>query len=377
MVWWYWFQLRRPAWLPKAVAALMLVYMVSKAIGGDFFYGAQPHAPGLFFNSVSVAVRLVFLLLLTFVIVLGIRKQGIEGWLVVPAVVPLAIAQFSSELIVLDLPVKWSIFGVTIFVGQVSNLVSAAVISLLLLRRLLLSVRRQRQIALDVRQAQEVHQVIMPKARTTLPGLAIEAEYQPASEVGGDFFQIVPHPTDGSVLIVAGDVSGKGLKAGMLVALLVGAIRTATDISLDPEFVLGVLNKRLLQRGDEVATCLALRIGREGEATLANAGHLAPYLNGETLAMEGALPLGMIEGAEVSVMRLHLSDGDRLMLMSDGVAEAMDADGHLFGFERLNALARSASSAAEIAAAGVRFGQQDDISVICVTRTAVQVPAAA
>jgi hypothetical protein len=61
---------------------------------------------------------------------------------------------------------------------------------------------------------------------------------------------------------------GKGLKAGMLVALLVGAIRTATDTSLDPEFVLGVLNKRLLRRGDAQATCLALSIAKDGEATL-------------------------------------------------------------------------------------------------------------
>ena len=124
--------------------------------------------------------------------------------------------------------------------------------------------------------------------------------YRPAREVGGDFFQIVQHPTDGSVLIVAGDVAGKGLKAGMMVALLVGAIRTATDTSLDPEFVLGVLNKRLLRRGDAQATCLALLIGTNGEATLANAGHMAPYLNGEALAMEGALPLGMVEAAEPS-----------------------------------------------------------------------------
>ena len=62
-----------------------------------------------------------------------------------------------------------------------------------------------------------------------LPGLTIESEYRPAREVGGDFFQIIPHKTDGSLLIVAGDVTGKGLKAGMLVALLVGAIRSAAE----------------------------------------------------------------------------------------------------------------------------------------------------
>lgn len=371
MVWWYWFQLRRPAWLPKTVGALMLVYMVTKAIGGDFFYGAHPHAPEAFFNATSVGVRLVFLPLLIFVIGLGIRKQGLEGWLVLPAVVPLLITQFSSELIVLNLPVKWAPFGITIFVGQVSNLVSAAAISLLLLRRLLLSVRRQRQMALDIRQAQEVHQVILPEALTLLPGLVIESEYRPEQEVGGDFFQIIEHPTDGSVLIVAGDVVGKGLKAGMLVALLVGAIRTATDTNLDPEFVLGVLNRRLLRRGDAQATCLALHITKEGAATLANAGHMAPYLHGEELPMEGALPLGVIAGAEYSLMRFRLEVGDKLLLMSDGIAEAMDANGQLFGFMRIHDLLRTTTSAAALASAAQRFGQKDDISVISVTRTAV------
>src|SRR5208337_4378749 len=118
-------------------------------------------------------------------------------------------------------------------------LLLAAVLALLLLRRLLLSIRRQRQIALDVKQAQEVQQVILPEARTTLPGLAIESEYRPALEVGGDFFQIIPKESDGSLLIVAGDVAGKGLKAGMLVALLVGAIRTAAETTTEPGSVLG------------------------------------------------------------------------------------------------------------------------------------------
>jgi serine phosphatase RsbU (regulator of sigma subunit) len=86
----------------------------------------------------------------------------------------------------------------------------------------------------------EVASLILPKARMTLPGLVIESEYLPALEVGGDLFQIIPHPTDSSLLIVAGDVTGKGLKAGMTMALLVGAIRTAAEISAEPKFVLEV-----------------------------------------------------------------------------------------------------------------------------------------
>lgn len=217
--------------------------------------------------------------------------------------------------------------------------------------------------------------MILPEARTVLPGLVVESEYHPAREVGGDFFQIIPAPTDGSLLIVAGDMTGKGLKAGMLVALLVGAIRSSAESTTDPLTLLQALNRRLMGRGDAQATCLALRIEANGSATLANAGHMAPYLNGEPLEMEGSLPLGMMERTEFSVMRFKLSEQDRLMLMSDGIAEATDANGELFGFERVHALLRTASSAAEVASAAKEFGQQDDISVISVSRIAVAKPA--
>jgi serine phosphatase RsbU (regulator of sigma subunit) len=136
--------------------------------------------------------------------------------------------------------------------------------------------------------------------------------------------------------------------------------------------VLRALNNRLLGRGDAQATCLALRIDADGEATLVNAGHLPPYLNGEPLAMEGALPLGMLAGTVFSVMNFKLAEGDRLLLLSDGIAEARDADGRLFGFERVAQLLQSPPSAAELASAAQRFGQQDDISVISVTRTPVR-----
>jgi serine phosphatase RsbU (regulator of sigma subunit) len=229
----------------------------------------------------------------------------------------------------------------------------------------------------ELAQAQELQQVILPESHLALPGLMIESEYRPAREVGGDFFQMIPHRCDDSLLIVAGDVAGKGLKAGMLVALLVGAIRTAAQYDPDPTAILSSLNLLLMGRNDAQATCLALRISKDGAVTLANAGHIAPYLNGEPLPMEGALPLGMIEGAESSVMHFQLKPGDRLTLLSDGVAEATDANGRLFGFDRVNELLSKATTAAEVAAAAQAFGQEDDISVISVTRTAVREPVAA
>jgi serine phosphatase RsbU (regulator of sigma subunit) len=158
----------------------------------------------------------------------------------------------------------------------------------------------------------------------------------------------------------------------MTVALLVGAIRTAVEMNSEPKSVLEVMNRRLLGRSDAQATCLALSLASDGEIVLANAGHVPPYLNGEPVAMEGALPLGMVPEADFSVMHFMLAEGDRLVLMSDGVVEATDADGHLFGFERVQELMHTTSSAAEVARAAQSFGQEDDISVISVTRSSAR-----
>jgi serine phosphatase RsbU (regulator of sigma subunit) len=166
-------------------------------------------------------------------------------------------------------------------------------------------------------------------------------------------------------------VTGKGLKAGMLVAVLVGAIRNQAEHSSDPLFLLQALNRRLLGRSDAQATCLALRIAADGEALLANAGHTPPYRNGEPVAMEGALPLGMMDDAEFSVMQFTLAQGDRLVLVSDGVAEATDGDRQLFGFDRVQELLQTGLSASEVASVAQKFGQEDDISVITVTRASV------
>jgi serine phosphatase RsbU (regulator of sigma subunit) len=110
-------------------------------------------------------------------------------------------------------------------------------------------------------------------------------------------------------------------------------------------------------------------------AGFANAGHLPPYLNGQPVEMEGALPLGVIDHAEFTVTRFQLQENDRLVLASDGIVEAMDEQGQLFGFAQVQELLQSRLSAAEVAGAAQSFGQRDDISVIAVTRTAALVPA--
>jgi serine phosphatase RsbU (regulator of sigma subunit) len=377
VVWRVWFRLRRPAWIPWVLAVLAVVLAVSNLLAQNMFFTTVSLSVSHASEVVSLCLRMALTALMLITVIQGIREQGQEGWAALPAMLLAGISEFYTELQFLHILNFWFPFGIQITTRQVANLLLVAVLAALLLRRLVLSIRRQRQLALDVKQAQEVQQVILPEARLALPGLTIESEYRPAREVGGDFFQIIPHKTDGSLLIVAGDVTGKGLKAGMLVALLVGAIRSIAQFDPDPTLMLWSLNQRLMGRSDAQATCLALRIASDGAVTLANAGHMAPYLNGEPIAMVGALPLGMIESAEFSLMHFELKPDDKLMLMSDGIAEATDAEGHLFGFERVHELLRRAKSAAEVANAAQSFGQEDDISVISVTRTLVLEPALA
>jgi hypothetical protein len=339
------------------------------------FYTIVPHPVAAAFHVASLIIRLAFLLLMVLIVILGTRRNGLEGFLVLPAVLLLGISRFTSELAVLHIRLSWFPFGAQVGLGNIANLLLVLGLGVLLLRRLVISVREQRRLALDVKQAQEVQQVILPQARAIYPGLAVESEYRPAREVGGDFFQIIPNMADRSVLIVAGDVTGKGLKAGMLVALLVGAIRSTAELNSDPVFLLQALNRRLRGRGEAHATCLALRIDHEGRALLANAGHMPPYLNDQAIAIDGSLPLGMLPEADCTVSRFQLAEGDRLVLMSDGIVEAIDADGQLFGFERVDALLKTRLSASEVADAAQSFGQEDDISVISVMRIPAMEPA--
>lgn len=377
MVWRVWFQLRSQPWIPRILPVLVVLLMLSNSLYQNLFFTFVPLAVGHTFEYVAVVIRAVVVLLMLLTVFEGIRERGLEGWVALPAVLLAGISEFYSELQFLHILEFWFPFGVQITMRQATNILLVVVLAVLLLRRLLLSMREQRRMALDVKQAQEVQLVILPEARAVLPGFVVESEYRPATDVGGDFFQIIPHKSDGSLLIVAGDVTGKGLKAGMLVALLVGAIRSTAELNAQPEFVLQALNRRLLGRGDAQATCLALTVARDGAVTLANAGHIPPYLNGEPVAMEGALPLGVMEDAEFSFMHFQLRESDTLVLMSDGIAEATDAEGHLFGFERVHELLRTTGSASEVATAAQHFGQEDDISVISVTRTAVLEPASA
>jgi hypothetical protein len=368
MIWRLWFRQRRPAWMPWALIPMVVALGLSQAFSQNFFSGFALGAASAIGYAVSLALRLTMAGFLLFIVFRGIREQGVEGWLALPPVLLETIAEFSHEIQQLGLRAAWFPFGIQINLAVASRLLLVIVLTILLVRRLILSLRQQRILALDVKQAQEVQRVILPEAHTALPGIVVESEYRPAREVGGDFFQVIPSFADDSLLIVAGDVAGKGLQAGMLVALLVGAIRSTAESTRDPLAMLEALNRRLLGRGEAFATCLALRIASDGAVTLANAGHLPPYLNGQPIAVEGALPLGALDSAAFSVTRFHLQPGDRLTLTSDGLAEAQNQQRELFGFARVQQLVESGQPASQVADTIQAFGQEDDISIVTVTR---------
>jgi hypothetical protein len=232
------------------------------------------------------------------------------------------------------------------------------------------STNRRRQISLEeeLKSAREIQSVLLPEKLPSIPGIDLTSAYRPVREVGGDFFQVLSIE-DGSTLVVIGDVSGKGLKAAMAVSLIIGMLRALVQTTTEPAELISSLNRSVVgQLQGGFATCIVLRIDFGGRCVFANAGHPAPFLNGHELASKGALPVGITAESVYTEERFDLSPGDCLSLYSDGLLEARNAAGDLYGFKRLESLLSGRPSAADAADAAVAFGQDDDITVLTLTR---------
>jgi hypothetical protein len=262
----------------------------------------------------------------------------------------------------------------SISLDDISGLLSTLALAIIMLLRSTSMIRRQALFEGELAAAQEVQKVLVPVHRGIVPGFTIESVYEPAQQVGGDFFQILPAP-DGGLVIVVGDVAGKGLPAAMLVSVLVGAISGLTEHTQHPAELLVGLNERLVGRsGGAFSTALAAHITADGRVTMANAGHLSPYLDGKEVDLPGALPLGVAAGVRYETTQFRIDPGSRLTFYSDGVIEAQNQKGELFGFERGKAI--SIQPAAVIVETAKQFGQEDDITVVAITRAAVIATAA-
>jgi hypothetical protein len=223
------------------------------------------------------------------------------------------------------------------------------------------------QLEAEMAAAREVQQLMLPDQAESFPGYSVESVYRPALQIGGDFFQILP-TGDNGFLLVLGDVAGKGLAAAMHVSMLVGVIRTVAPETTDPAVMLRKLHDRLVGRTSGISTALAAHVSANGLVTIANAGHLSPYLDGREIELPGALPLGIPEGGTYTSVRFELRPGGRLTFYSDGVVEAQNKAGELFGFDRVCAI--STEPAEVIVEKAVQFGQADDITVVTVERLA-------
>jgi hypothetical protein len=268
--------------------------------------------------------------------------------------------------------------GTTFYVGPIAYTVGnltdliflASLLAVILYRFIRVSQEEQRAQA-EISAARSVQALLIPTQLPSNSNFMLESAYLPVNGVGGDFFQVLPLKDD-SLLLVVGDVSGKGLQAAMNSSTLVGALRN--ELSHDPATVLDHLNHVLLGAVPTqgavpeldcapcFATCLCARIYPDGTLAIANAGHLSPYRDGREMPLRPGLPLGVIADNHYEQATFQLNRGDRLVFLSDGVVEATNAEGELFGFERTQQV--SHESARYIAAAAKHFGQTDDITVV-------------
>ncbi len=238
-------------------------------------------------------------------------------------------------------------------------ILASTAIMVLLIRSVAIDRRDRQRLVGELHAARVVQQLLIGTGEVDVQTWKVETEYVPAQEVGGDFYQLFPG-NDGSLLLVTGDVSGKGLQAAMLVATIVGALGNLA--SRKPAEVLMHLNACLRgkSRGGFV-TCCCANFDANGSVTIANAGNPSPYCDGHELELEAGLPLGVVAGVEYEEL---VFSGDRFTFVSDGVVEA--DNGNLFGFDRTREI--SGKPAAEIAAAAKAWGQNDDITVVTVRR---------
>ncbi|HEX5715308.1 MAG TPA: PP2C family protein-serine/threonine phosphatase [Thermoanaerobaculia bacterium] len=223
--------------------------------------------------------------------------------------------------------------------------------------------RERQHVELDT--ARRIQSSILPELPPSLYGVEIAHAYLPASEVGGDFYDVLALE-DGRLAVAVGDVAGHGVSSGLVMSMAKSAL--AVQVTFDPEVaaVFNTLNRTVFQTARKrlLATlCYALLDPQKRELVYASAGHLFPYritAAGQVEALESiAYPLGVRGQLEVEPRTTSLAPGDTLFLFSDGLIEARpEGSDQLYGFERLEqSLARHARRSVE----GLRDGVLEDV----------------
>ena len=193
----------------------------------------------------------------------------------------------------------------------------------------------------ELATASSMQMKLMPDESPTLPGFSISGHCRPATQVGGDFFQYYPRP-DGRLSVAMADVTGHGMEAAIPTVLFSGMLDNQMENTFPPEDLFGRLNRSLVRNLDR-RTFVCFSLGELDPLTrrmrLVNGGCPYPYhyqaATGKTRELTlGALPLGLRAECEYDGLDCQLDVGDRVVFCSDGIIEAMDDDGQLFGFER-------------------------------------------
>src|ERR671914_1661559 len=205
----------------------------------------------------------------------------------------------------------------------------------------------------EMRVAQLIQQQFLPKELPELEGWQVSAFYRPARAVGGDFYDFIDLP-DGKVGIVAGDVTDKGVPAALVMASTRSILRSEAARHASPGEVLQHANELLYPDipAHMFVTCLyAVLDPKNGKLVFANAGHNLPYVRSDSGVKElhaRGMPLGLMPGMDYEEQEATLAAGEVMLLHSDGVAEAHDPDGEMFGFPRMQKLMADCTTADEV-----------------------------
>ena len=236
----------------------------------------------------------------------------------------------------------------------------------------------------ELQVARRIQQASLPREVPTLTGWQIAPYYQPAREVGGDFYDFFD-VEDGRVGVAVGDATGKGTPAALAVSATSSMLRAVAQGfgSSSPGEVLSRVNETLLARipSNMFVTCFyAILDPDSGRLSYANAGHDLPYLHHsgdcEELRARG-MPLGLMPGMSYEEGEASLIEGDSLLFYSDGLVEAHNPKGEMFGFPRLRALVAEHGEKRSLgdfllgelySFVGEGWEQEDDITLLTLKR---------
>jgi serine phosphatase RsbU (regulator of sigma subunit) len=204
-------------------------------------------------------------------------------------------------------------------------------------------VRERERVEHELRVARRIQQAALPEEVPALEGWRITPYYQPAREVGGDFYDF--HLlSEGKLGLAVGDATGKGVPAALVMSTTCGMLRLAAQSYSSPAEMLQRVNEALFPNipSNMFVTCFYAVLDPEsGSLTYANAGHDLPYLhrNGEAEELRArGMPLGLMPGMNYEEKETTLQAGEAALLYSDGLVEAHGPKGEMFGFPKLRAL---------------------------------------